>query len=126
MQEKEKIPLIFQTINSVLKDVTAIGKDKKNTQQGYSFRGIDDLYNELHGLFAKHGLFCTSELVGSLREERTSKSGGATIYSIIDIKFTFYLSRKYIMYMDEVAKTKQMTKSGYLRWRIEQDMQSSH
>jgi hypothetical protein len=90
MQEKEKNPLIFQTINNVLKDVTAIGKDKKNTQQGYSFRGIDDLYNELHGLFAKHGLFFTSELVGSLREERTSKSGGATIYSIIDIKFTFY------------------------------------
>lgn len=42
-----------------------------------------------------------------------------------DIKFTFYLSRKYIMYMDEAAKTKQMTKSGYLRWLIEQDMQSS-
>lgn len=90
MQEKEKTPLIFQTINNVLKEVGAIGKDKKNTQQGYSFRGIDDLYNELHGLFAKHGLFFTSELVGSLREERTSKSGGATIYSIIDIKFTFY------------------------------------
>ena len=32
MQEKEKIPLIFQTINNVLKDVTAIGKDKKNTR----------------------------------------------------------------------------------------------
>lgn len=91
MQEKEKIPLIFQTINNVLKDVKAIGKYNENTQQGYLFRGIDDLYNELHRLFAKHGLFCIPEVLGSpIREERTSKSNSVIIYSILDIKFTFY------------------------------------
>lgn len=82
--------LIFQTINNVMSDVTAIGKGKKNQAQGYSFRGIDDLYNELHGLFAKHGLFCSSEIVNAIREERESKAKTVMIYSIIDIKFTFY------------------------------------
>ena len=82
--------LIFQTINNVMSDVTAIGKDRKNEKQGYKFRGIDDLYNELHSLFSKYGLFCTSELVSSLREERKTSSGTVMIYSIIDIKFTFY------------------------------------
>lgn len=40
-----------------------------------------------------------------------------------DIKFTFYLSHKYAMYLDEQAKKRQMSKSAYLRWLIQQDMQ---
>lgn len=82
--------LIFKTINAVMLDIKAIGKDKKNTQQGYSFRGIDDMYNELHGLFAKHGLCFSSKIVNSIREDRVAKSGIALIYTMLDFEFTFY------------------------------------
>ena len=33
---------------AVMKTVNAISKDKKNQQQGFIYRGIDDVYGELH------------------------------------------------------------------------------
>jgi hypothetical protein len=82
--------LIYQKLIKVLQEVEAIGKNKKNQLQGYSFRGIDDMYNALHPLFSKHGIFITSEVVGGEREERTSAKGGLLLYSVVDVKFTFY------------------------------------
>lgn len=84
--------LIFQKIPQIMADVPAITKARKNQQQGYSFRGIDDMYNELHGLFAKHQVFFTSKLLSSVREERQTAKGGLLIYQILDIEFTFYAS----------------------------------
>ena len=82
--------LIYQKMIAILKDVETIGKNKKNTQQNYSFRGIDDMYNALHGLFAKHEIFITSEVLNEKREERQSKSGGLLLWVILDVKFTCY------------------------------------
>jgi hypothetical protein len=82
--------LIFSKIIEILREVEAISKDKKNTQQGYSFRGIDDMYNALHPLFKKYGLFITSEIISAAREERSTKTGGTLIWSIIDVKFTIF------------------------------------
>jgi hypothetical protein len=81
---------IFKKINSILQEVDAIGKNKKNEQQGYKFRGIDDMYNALHPLFAIHGVFITSDILSSKREERQTKNGGNLIYTIVTCKFTFY------------------------------------
>jgi hypothetical protein len=73
-----------------MKDVEHIGKDRQNTQQNYTFRGIDDMYNELHRHFSKHEVFITSEVISTEREERQTKNGGNLIYSILNIKHTFY------------------------------------
>jgi hypothetical protein len=81
---------IFQSINAVMKQIGSIAKGQKNTSQGYSFRGIDDMYNAVHPLFAEHGIFLTSETLNTEREERQTKSGGTMIYSIMDIRYTFY------------------------------------
>ncbi len=48
---------IYQKIGAVNKEVSAIDKTRKNEQQGFMFRGIEDFMNELHNLFAKHGIF---------------------------------------------------------------------
>lgn len=48
---------IFQKIGAINKEVGAIDKSRKNEQQGFMFRGIEDFMNELHTLFAKHGVF---------------------------------------------------------------------
>ena len=84
--------LIFEKIPKILASVEAIGKDRKNLQQGYNFRGIDDMYNDLHKYFAAEGVFITSKILNSFREERPTKSGGVMIYSIIDFEFTFHAS----------------------------------
>lgn len=87
-----KDQLIYKNMISILKEITHIGKDRKNQQQGFNFRGIDQVMNELHGLFAKHEIFITSKVVWGSREDRTTKSGGNLIYSVIDVEFTFYAS----------------------------------
>lgn len=83
-------PKIYEAINSIMQDVDGIGKNKKNTQQGYSFRGIDDMYNVLQPLFKKHNVFIASNVLESKREERLTKSGNALIYTIAKCQFRFF------------------------------------
>jgi ERF superfamily len=89
LNEMEK-PMIYGKMIAVLQDVSHISKDKKNVQQGFNFRGIDQVMNELHGLFSKHGIFVTSKVLNASREDRATKSGGNLIYSILDLEVTFY------------------------------------
>jgi len=81
---------IYAKIGAILTDADAIGKDRTNTQQGFKFRGIDDVYNSLHPLLAKHQVFSTTEVLEERTEERTTKSGSALIYRILRVRFTFY------------------------------------
>lgn len=83
--------LIFEKIPAVMADIDAIGKNRKNTQgNGYNFRGIDDVYNELHSILSKHKVFTVPEVLEERTEERLSKSGGNLIYRILKIKYTFF------------------------------------
>lgn len=84
--------LIYQKVSEVMGAVKAIAKNRKNSVQNYSFRGIDDLYNELNEHLAKAGIFFTSEVAEQKREERQNKSGGTLIYTVLRIKWTVYAS----------------------------------
>lgn len=81
---------IFESINAVMAEVEAIGKEKRNAQQGFNFRGIDDVMNAIHPLLAKHKIFVVPTVLNREREERQTSKGGNLIYSICDIKYTFY------------------------------------
>ncbi|MCP4764462.1 MAG: ERF family protein [archaeon] len=81
---------IYTKIINVSRKIKPIAKDHKNKMQGYSFRGIDDMYNFLQPLLSEEGIFITSKIVNSEREERKSQKGGILIYSIIDMEFTFF------------------------------------
>ena len=45
---------IFQSITKIMEEVPAIGKNKKNIQQNFMFRGIDDVMNTFQPLLAKY------------------------------------------------------------------------
>lgn len=81
---------IYKAIAAVLSDVGAVGKDGQNTFDKYKYRSIDAVMNAMHPAMAKHGVFVTPEVLEQSREERTSKNGGALIYSITKVKYTFY------------------------------------
>jgi hypothetical protein len=72
-----------------MRDIEAIGKDRTNQTQGFKFRGIDDLYNELHPIMAKHGLFSFPKILSSRTEERLTAKGSTNIFRIIDVEYTF-------------------------------------
>lgn len=85
MEEK----LIYQKIANILKETKAITKSEKNQQQGFKFRGIDNVMNELHELFAKNDVFILQEVQGFTTENRPTKSGGTNIFTRATIKFCY-------------------------------------
>ena len=80
----------YKAIAAIMAETAAIGKDKKNTMQGYNFRGIDDVYNAVHPLFAKHGVFSVPQVLEDRTEERTTSKGNTLIYRILKVKYTFF------------------------------------
>jgi hypothetical protein len=64
-----------------------IGKDRKNTQQGFMFRGIDDLYNALAPILAKNQLCVLPRMTGRTMTERQAKSGGALYDVVVEAEF---------------------------------------
>lgn len=82
---------IYQAMRAVMSDIGALGitKSRKNQQQGYSFRGIDEVYNEMNPLFAKHGVLMLPRVISSEQTDRMNKSGGLLIYTRLHIEFDF-------------------------------------
>lgn len=81
---------IFETITAVMADIGAVGKNSKNQQQGFMFRGIDAVMNALAPALAKNKCFVVPEILEQTREERQTIKGGTLLYSICKIKYTFY------------------------------------
>lgn len=72
--------------------VEGIGKGRKNLQQGYSFRGIDDAYNALSPLLAQHGLVIIPRMLDRQVWERESAKGNALFYVVVTAEFDFISS----------------------------------
>lgn len=81
--------LIYTAINAAMKDIGYIGKDRKNQQQGFMFRGIEQVMNTMKPVLEDHGVFIVPEVLDTQREERTTKTGGNLIYTMHKIKFHF-------------------------------------
>lgn len=81
---------IFESISAVMGEIGAIGKNSRNQQQGFMFRGIDAVMNAINPALTKYKVFIVPEILEQTREERTTAKGGLLIYSICKIKYTFY------------------------------------
>jgi hypothetical protein len=83
--------LIYSLIPKIMSEVEPIAKNRANTQQHYKFRGIDDMYEALQSILAKHGVFYTPQVEDMRREERPTREGAGTLaFSILTIGYTFY------------------------------------
>lgn len=81
---------IYESISKVMGEIGAVGKNTKNQQQGFMYRGIDAVMNAINPALVKHKVFVVPEVLEQTREERTNSKGTTLIYSIIRVKFTFY------------------------------------
>lgn len=69
-----------------------IGKNRKNAQQGFNFRGVDDVYGALSPLLADNGVVITPHVLSREKTEHTTKSGGA-IYSVsVTVRYVLHAS----------------------------------
>jgi hypothetical protein len=83
---------VYKAINAVQAELSSVGitKDRRNMQgSGYNFRGIDDVYNAIAPLLAKHSLCILPRVLTRECVERASKSGGALFYVTVEVEFDF-------------------------------------
>ena len=81
---------IFSSICAAMADITAIGKDRKNHQPGFKYRGVDDVMNELHGVLAKNKIFIVPEVLEEERGQTQTRNGGNLFTTRLKTKFNFY------------------------------------
>lgn len=83
---------VYQAINQVQSDLakSGIAKDRTN-QQGstYKFRGIDDVYNAISPLLARHGLCILPRMISRQCLERQTAKGNAIFYVTVEAEFDF-------------------------------------
>jgi hypothetical protein len=86
MSETKKI---YAALSKVMGDVGAVSKSRNNPQQGYKFRGIDDVAQAVQPAFIKHGVVCVPSVVDVTREMIPTKSGGqmASVRLLVDHVF---------------------------------------
>jgi hypothetical protein len=80
---------VYRAIAAVTGDLAkeGISKDRKNQQQGFQYRGIDDVYCALSSLLATHKLCILPRITHRDSEERTSAKGGVLFYNAITAEF---------------------------------------
>lgn len=85
---------IYDSINKIQAALakTGISKGRTNQQQGYAFRGIDDVYGALAPLLAEHGVCVFPRATERTCIERTTQRGGALFYVTVRVEFDFVSS----------------------------------
>jgi hypothetical protein len=80
---------IYAALAAIQGEVGVVGKTRQNPQQGYKFRGIDDVMAHVQALQAQHGVICVPRVVEREREMVPTKSGGtmASVRLVIDHHF---------------------------------------
>jgi hypothetical protein len=80
---------IHESMLGIMRDVEGLTKDR-TSQGGFKYRGIDDMYNYLHDVFVKHGVFSVPRVITHEREERKSSQGKTLIYTLLTVEYTFF------------------------------------
>lgn len=88
VQEVKAVYLAISAVSAALSEI-GIQKGRKNQQQGFNFRGIDDVYGALSPLLPQHGLCIIPRVISREAIERQTKNGGALTYTVVHVEFDF-------------------------------------
>ena len=82
---------VYECISAVSEEIaqTGIAKTHSNTAQGYKFRSIDDVYNALAPLIAKHGLVILPRMLTRAQTEKQTAKGGVLFAVVVEAEFDF-------------------------------------
>src|SRR5690242_15733874 len=95
MNSTEEVGAVYACIAAVSADLakSGIAKDRNNQQQGYKFRGIDDVYNALASVLAKHGLVILPRILSRAVVERQTAKGGVLFNVTVEAEFDFIAAK---------------------------------
>lgn len=86
---------VYQAIADVMADLAkeGISKVRRNKEQGYQFRGIDEVYNALAPVLAKHKLVILPNMAERIVTERTTAKGNPLFVVVVRGEFTFVAAK---------------------------------
>lgn len=83
---------IHEKMAAIMAEVGAIEKGKTNNQQGFKYRGVEDVYAAVHGLMIKHGVYCLPEceqLNQRVETVQTSKGPRSMDWASVIMRYQF-------------------------------------
>jgi hypothetical protein len=80
---------IHAQLATILAAADAVGKDRRNSGQGFQYRGIEDVMDALHPIFAENKVFILSKVTDQKTEERATMKGGTLIYRVLTVEVSF-------------------------------------
>lgn len=80
-------PALVRVSRAIAQD--GIRKSRDNKQQGYKFRGVDEVMNAFAPLFAEEGIFIRPRFEDRQASERVTKSGGVLYAVSVQGSFDF-------------------------------------
>ena len=86
----EPKPTIHEALSAVMGDVQSIGKDSRNDQQHYLFRGVDDVMNAVGPALRKHGVVIVPECVEARYRDTQTTTGKATRETTVMVTYRAY------------------------------------
>lgn len=81
---------IYNSMLAIQEELTAITKDQKNGQQGWKFRGVDDVMNTLHPILVKNKVFACPKVLNIQRTSTTTTKGSCLNYATATVEYNFY------------------------------------
>ncbi|QLF83221.1 ERF family ssDNA binding protein [Streptomyces phage Eklok] len=78
-------PRVFTAIAAVMRDAMPVGKNQRNEQQNYRFRGIDDVMSAMAGPMRKHGVFILPTIA-----DHTQQRDGKMTRTVITMRYSVY------------------------------------
>ncbi|MFF1686047.1 ERF family protein [Streptomyces sp. NPDC058254] len=79
-------PRVFAAIAAVMRDAMPVGKNQRNQQQNYNFRGIDDVMSAMAGPMRAHGLF----ILPSVTDRKQERRGEKMTHVVITMRYRIY------------------------------------
>jgi hypothetical protein len=85
------VPKVYAALLRVMSLVAkeGIAKARSNQQQGFMFRGIDDVYNALASPLCEAGLLILPRVLERTCEARETKNGGILYSVVVEMEFSF-------------------------------------
>lgn len=81
---------IYGALAQANRAIGSIGKNRKNKEQNFNFRGIDDVMNAVHSALSEAGVFILTEPEGDPKiTERKTRAGGAIYHILQKWRFQF-------------------------------------
>lgn len=83
-------PTVLEALSAVMGDVQSVGKTDRNTQQNYSFRGVDAVVNAVGPALRAHGVVVVPVHVEFVTEHYETSRGTPMRDITLTVRFRFY------------------------------------